>query len=78
MKLYVFTYRREAHEVIYVEAENAIDAKRMADKEEEEIDWDKSDYEKFSWYSDEPSDINHKAYEAYQSKKAVSKLRGFN
>ena len=79
MKLYAFTYKRDAHEVIYIKAENAIDAKKMADREAEQIDWDKAYYDvTLSWYTDDPNHLNLNHYQKCQSEKVRSKLHGFN
>ena len=45
MTLYVFLYRRDAYETIYVEAEDAKEACKIADQKEEEINWENADYD---------------------------------
>ena len=71
MTLYVFTYRRDAYQSIYVEAPNEDEAWEIAENKYEELDWniehevDISDHYKAD---EEETSI-------YQTKK---QLRGFN
>jgi hypothetical protein len=75
MPLYLFTYRRDAFETIYVEAEDGEEAYKIAEQKEEEIDWEYADYD--------VDCIDHwkcsaEEEEDYRTEHFRTQLRGFN
>jgi len=76
MPLYGFTYRRDAFETIYVEAEDSDKAYEIAEQKEEEIAWENFDYD--------VDCIDHwkcsaeEAEDHYRREHLRPQLRGFN
>ena len=75
MTLYRFSYRRDAFETVYVEAENEDKACEIADQKSEGIDWENAVYD--VEYSDH-WEADAQEQEEYRKNYVRPQLRGFN